>query len=212
VNKKKLLLLTMVLSGLLVLAACAPEPAPETAPEEPKQPPRPEPTEPNTDEPYPVPDPAGGAQPIDPNAYPAPGEVVSDEPAGVDPYPGVEDDAGNREPSELLKPKDLADKDLQSGPVYIDATQLIMKESYPVQVELLVVGNLPTPCHHLRVDTTEPDEDGHIQIQIYSVSNPDTMCAQVLEPFEAAIPLGDFTEGNFTYSINDEFDGKFQLP
>ena len=101
---------------------------------------------------------------------------------------------------------------MQTGPAYINAAEIIMKESYPVQVELLVIGNLPTPCHQLRVVTTEPDEEGHIQIEMYSVSKPDMMCAQVLKPFEASIPLGDFTEGHFTYSINEEFDGKFQLP
>ena len=100
----------------------------------------------------------------------------------------------------------------QTGPVFIDRSEIIMKESYPVQVELVLVGNLPTPCNKLRVESAEPDENGHIKVDAYTVSNPDKMCAQVLEPFIAVIPLGEYTEGTYTVSINEEINGKFQLP
>jgi hypothetical protein len=87
-----------------------------------------------------------------------------------------------------------------------------MKESDPVQVELVIVGKLPSPCHQLRVVTPEPDNTGHIMVQVYSVTDPETTCAQVLEPFTAVVPLEAYSEGNFTISINDELTGEFTLP
>ena len=33
------------------------------------------------------------------------------------------------------------------GAVYIDTADLLIMESYPVQVALHITGNLPTPCH-----------------------------------------------------------------
>jgi hypothetical protein len=64
----------------------------------------------------------------------------------------------------------------------------------------------------LRIVSDGPDENGHIEIQAYTVSDPDMMCAQVLKPFIAVVPLGEYTEGNFTVSINDVESGDFQLP
>jgi hypothetical protein len=205
VNTKKLLLLTLLVSGMMVLAACAPE----TAPEEPQDPSEPEPTEPVA---YPYPDP-GTEQADQPEAYPSPEEVAGDEAA--DPYPGVGDDLVAADPDELVLTDFTilpSDKALQPGPVYIEETRIVMKESYPVQVELVLTGDLPTPCHKLRVFASEPDADGHILVEAYTVTDPDRMCAQVLKPFKATVPLGDFTEGTFTYSVNDRFDGEFQLP
>jgi hypothetical protein len=90
--------------------------------------------------------------------------------------------------------------------------EIILKESNPVQVELLIKGNLPTPCHQLRVVSAKPDEKGHIEIQAYTLSNPDTMCTQVLEPFTAIVPLGEYAEGPYTFSINDEIKREYKLP
>ena len=47
-------------------------------------------------------------------------------------------------------------------PVYIDAVDFLMLESWPVQVHAIVRGNLPTPCHALAWNLAEPDADGRI--------------------------------------------------
>ena len=201
-KSKKLMLLALLISGLLVLAACSPSPSSE----EPQEPPEPGSTEPVA---YPYPDTNQVGQPDKPVSYPGPENAVA-----VDPYPGT--DEGDVGESEMLTSADFSvlpsDRALDTGPVFIETTMIVKKASYPTQVELVIIGDLPTPCHQLRVITQEPDADGHIQIQAYSVSDPERMCVQVLKPFQATVPLGDFTEGNLTYSINDEFEGKIQIP
>ncbi|HEU4750416.1 MAG TPA: hypothetical protein VFT54_05100, partial [Acidimicrobiia bacterium] len=34
-----------------------------------------------------------------------------------------------------------------AGPVFVETTDILLMESFPVQVVLRVTGNLPTPCH-----------------------------------------------------------------
>jgi hypothetical protein len=74
------------------------------------------------------------------------------------------------------------------------------------------LGNLPTPCHKLRAIVSPPDDQKRIQVGVYALSDPGTMCTQVLEPFEISIPLGSFTEGVYTVWVNDESAGTFELP
>ncbi|MGD2159458.1 MAG: hypothetical protein PVG32_21455 [Anaerolineales bacterium] len=104
------------------------------------------------------------------------------------------------------------DKELKRGEVFIDGSEVLLLESFPVQVQLRVVGNLPTPCNELRAVVSEPDDQSRIEVEIYSVRDPDMICTQVLEPFEANISIGDFTEGEYTIWVNGEQAGKFSLP
>jgi hypothetical protein len=87
-----------------------------------------------------------------------------------------------------------------------------LKESDPVEVDFVLSGQRPTPCNLLRVATSGPNEGGHIRIDAYTVSNPDEMCIQVIEPFTAVIPFGKFTQGSYTLSINSQMQAKFSIP
>ena len=131
----------------------------------------------------------------------------------INPYPGVEDPELVQSPIIVdgFAPVSL-DKKFSRGPAFIDSIDIVLKESFPVQVELVLTGSLPTPCHQLRVVAADPAADGKIEIEVYSVSDPEKMCIQVLEPFEAVFPLGEYAEGNYTVSINDELTGEFELP
>jgi hypothetical protein len=57
-----------------------------------------------------------------------------------------------------------------------------------------------------------PDNDNRIDVDAYSVSNPDLTCAQVLKPFEATVGLGDLSAGKYVVWINDGKAGEFSLP
>lgn len=90
---------------------------------------------------------------------------------------------------------------MQRGPVYIDYHEILTLESFPPQFRLHVKGSLPTPCHQLRAVVDEPDEQNRIQVQIFSLVGPDIACTQVLEPFDASIPLGSQFKGSNAYSV-----------
>lgn len=110
-----------------------------------------------------------------------------------------------------LRPASGDDR-LATGTVYIEFTDILLLESYPVQVRMQITGSLPTPCHELRVDAGEPDAENRIHVAIYSVSDPDVDCIQVLEPFDITIPLGNYTEGKFAVMLNGEQTNEFELP
>jgi len=164
-------------------------------------------------QPYPYPSsnevylPVTGSEP----AYPAP--EPSD--VAIEPYPGVEAPI-LMNPEKALKFSDVLpaseDKKLVTGPAFIESADVDIMESDPSQVQLVVIGNLPTPCHALRMVVSDPDKENKITIKAYSVTDPETMCIQVLEPFSVAVPLKNLTAGKYTVVINDEQVAEFELP
>lgn len=101
------------------------------------------------------------------------------------------------------------DDELNRGEVEIEKTELMIKESYPVQISLYVEGNLPTPCHQLRAEIEKTDDGKKVNIHMYSLVHPNEMCAQVLEPFEANIPLGSYQEQGVSFWVNGEKVGEY---
>lgn len=102
-----------------------------------------------------------------------------------------------------------SDDQMIRGPFYLDSYNLNIMESYPIQISLSISGSLPTPCHEFRVEVNQPDAQNHIQVELYSVMDPEKMCAQVLEPFEFNIPMGSFPTGHYTVWINGTQIGDF---
>lgn len=101
------------------------------------------------------------------------------------------------------------DGQFSRGNVYIDLAQVRALESYPIQVQLDLKGNLPTPCHELRVAVSAPDSENRIQIEVYSVVDASKICVQMIKPFETNISLGSFPSGHYTVWINGEQIGEF---
>lgn len=88
------------------------------------------------------------------------------------------------------------------GPAYVDSVQLLFLESWPVQVRAVVRGSLPTPCHRLGWDRSGPDASGRITLDVYSATEADVICAQVLEPFSQTIDLSSFVTGSYVLVVN----------
>lgn len=103
----------------------------------------------------------------------------------------------------------FGDAGLSIGNAYLDSSELLILESYPIQVNLYISGNLPTPCSQLRVKVNDPDMEKRIYIEVYSVSDPDKMCVQVLQPFDTNISLGSFSPGHYKVYVNGELSGEF---
>jgi hypothetical protein len=67
---------------------------------------------------------------------------------------------------------------------------------------LIVSGSLATPCHQLRASISQNGQQ--LDITIYSVSEPEVMCAQMLQPFEAAFKIVSFNPQTYRVFINGQ--------
>jgi len=101
-----------------------------------------------------------------------------------------------------------SDAILTQGEALIENSELLVLEIYPPQYMLSLKGNLPTPCHQLRIHIPDPDEKGQIMVQVYSVVNPNEICIQVLEPFEVTVPLEVVSGNNYSIWVNSELVGE----
>lgn len=204
----------LVLYVLIVMLAAACQPAmeqnePQTQPEEPGKT---------------VEEPQDGAYPGPVEVEPVESgpEVVSD---GTE-APGAGEEQAYPEPNPVapveMLPFEIAtqheyspvagDASLDQGNVFINESGIILMESFPVQVKLALSGELPTPCNHLRAVVSPPDANNEIQVAVYSVIDPETMCTQVLAPFDVTIPIGNFTSGSYRVMVNGEPVGTIELP
>lgn len=112
---------------------------------------------------------------------------------------------GNRSPLDPIP----GEESMIRGTVTINKSDLLIMESYPLQIALEVEGELPSPCHYLRAEVSEPEAQNRIQVDLYSLSDPEVVCIQVLEPFTTNISLGSFQDGNYTVWLNGEQVGEF---
>jgi len=96
------------------------------------------------------------------------------------------------------------------GPVFIDQAELLIRESFPIQVDLHLRGSLPTPCATLRWSVAEPDVQGRIEVAAYSSQDAALACIQVLQEFEENIPLGAYSTGSYSVWLNGERIGEFE--
>ena len=107
-----------------------------------------------------------------------------------------------------LAPKP-GDESLTRSEVFLHEASLIIRESFPPQVSLTFRGDLPTPCHELRAILNPPDTENKIDVEAYSVVNPDVVCTQVLQSFEESMDLGTYPSGHYTVWVNGQIAGEF---
>lgn len=102
-----------------------------------------------------------------------------------------------------------SDGRLTKASVFIDSADLLFVETDPVQINLILSGHLPTPCHELRVKIEAPDDENDIHIEVYSIADPEIICAQVLRAFNETIALGNYPSGSYMIWINGDPIGNF---
>ncbi|NOY99158.1 MAG: hypothetical protein GXP40_08150 [Chloroflexi bacterium] len=101
------------------------------------------------------------------------------------------------------------DQALKRSSAFVDSVDILLMESYPIQIMLHISGHLPTPCHELRVTTAAPDGQNYINVTVYSVVDAQMECVQVLRAFDANVSLGSFPPGHYTIVVNGEMIGEF---
>jgi hypothetical protein len=127
---------------------------------------------------------------LPPAATPSP--IPSIPPSGYEPQPG--------------------DDQLKRDQVFLDAenSRVVIGESQPAEIDLILNGNLSDPCHQLRVVVTPANTNREINLDVYSLVDPKVACITVLKPFSATIPLGSyFYGGHFTVYVNGQLVGEF---
>ncbi|WP_455367209.1 hypothetical protein [[Eubacterium] cellulosolvens] len=96
------------------------------------------------------------------------------------------------------------------GMADVDEIEIIILESFPVQVNVIARGNLPDPCTEIYVMTGREANTFFITI---ATSRPaDAVCVQVVTPFEEIIPLdvAGLKAGIYTVEVNG-VNGTFEL-
>ncbi len=92
----------------------------------------------------------------------APAQTDTGVPGTLPPDTAVTNPPGETPPQQPVKnpyAPQPSNSSLTRGEVFIEEKGVLVRESYPPQISLSVSGNLPTPCHELRLQVGEPDEN-----------------------------------------------------
>ena len=84
----------------------------------------------------------------------------------------------------------------------VDEIDILILESFPVQINVIARGNLPDPCTEISEVIKEREGDTFF-ITIKTYRSPG-FCIQVIAPFEEIIPLEVYglPAGTFTVNVN----------
>lgn len=92
----------------------------------------------------------------------------------------------------------------------VEEIDIMILESFPVQVHLIASGYLPDPCTKI-YQITQKREDYHFSVTITTYRSPGA-CIQIITPFEEIIPLEVYglPAGTYTVEVNG-VQGTFSL-
>ncbi|SES63742.1 inhibitor of cysteine peptidase [Methanococcoides vulcani] len=95
------------------------------------------------------------------------------------------------------------------GDAVVDDIEIFIMESFPLQVSVNAVGNLPDGCTVIDEDNIEVIRDGNtFNVALKTKRPADAMCTQALVPFEVNIPLDVYglEAGVYTVDVNGVTD------
>lgn len=92
------------------------------------------------------------------------------------------------------------------GMAQVDSVDIVLKESFPVQVDVMVKGNLPDGCTELG-DSKQAlvAKTFNVTLETRKLKDVNVMCTQALVPFEKTIALKDvvgISAGEYTVDVN----------
>lgn len=93
--------------------------------------------------------------------------------------------------------------------VYVETADALILESFPLQVNIKITGNLPDGC--TTIYQTESEQEGNsFKVKILTLREKEAMCTQALVPFETSVPLDvlGLPAGTYqvmVYDVNTEF-------
>jgi inhibitor of cysteine peptidase len=95
----------------------------------------------------------------------------------------------------------------------VDEIEIMMMESFPVQVSVRATGFLPNGCTVIdEANITTEKTDNTFNVHIPTKRPKDAICTQALVPFEINVPLDVYglEKGNYTVDVNGVQDS-FEL-
>ncbi len=116
------------------------------------------------------------------------------------------------EPANIISDsQETSGDDYLYGTANVESIQVMILESFPVQVQVVSEGYLPDGCTEIDEITTER-EGNTFNIKISTKSPKDAMCTQAIVPFSKTIPLEvqGLKAGNYTVNVNG-VTGSFEL-
>jgi inhibitor of cysteine peptidase len=85
----------------------------------------------------------------------------------------------------------------------VENVEVMMLESFPLQVQLKVEGYMPDGC--TEIESTEIEQqDNHFEVTITTSRPTDLACTEAIEPFELNIPLDVYglPAGEYSVDVN----------
>lgn len=98
-----------------------------------------------------------------------------------------------------------------TGEAVVESIEVLILESFPVQVHVVAKGYLADGCTEIGTITSEQKDDLFL-ISITTVRPADKMCTEAIVPFEEVIPLDVYglAAGTYTVDVNG-VKGSFEL-
>lgn len=92
------------------------------------------------------------------------------------------------------------------GQAAVDSIDIMLKESFPVQVDVVVKGNLPDGCTEIG-DAKQQlvAKTFNINLETRKLKDADVVCTQAIVPFNETIPLENvvgISAGVYTVDVN----------
>lgn len=90
------------------------------------------------------------------------------------------------------------------GTAFVETLEVLVLESFPVQVQAVVGGNVSDGCTAVTAATAQQNGET-FQIQIETTRDPEALCTQALVPFEETITLdvAGLSAGTYTVLAGD---------
>lgn len=119
-------------------------------------------------------------------------------PTGMEPTAPAE----TPEPIEQIVPPD--EPAYVEGEAGIESVEVMILESFPVQVHLLVSGYLSDGCTSLH-EITQEREGNEFKVTIATLRDPEAICTMALVPFEETVVLDveGLEAGDYAVHVND---------
>ncbi len=87
------------------------------------------------------------------------------------------------------------------GRATVASIEIVIAESFPVQVFAILRGHLSDGCTKIAGITSRGPEDNRFELEIATQRPPDAMCTQALVPFEHNVPIQAYGLPAWDYEV-----------